>query len=207
VVHTSTSEVYGTARYVPIDEAHPLQAQSPYSASKIGADMLAQAFHAAFALPVVTVRPFNTYGPRQSARAIVPAIATQCLSGGTVRLGNLTPTRDLTFVADTVDGFVRAGESARAVGRTVNLGTGMEIAVGALVTKIATLLGRAVTVEQESARVRPAGSEVERLCADTGVAREVLDWRAAHTLDDGLRPTLEWIEGHLDRYRPGAYAI
>ena len=129
------------------------------------------------------------------------------MSGGTVRLGNLTPTRDLTYVADTVDGFVRAGESARAVGRTVNLGTGAEIAVGALAARIAALLGRAVTVEQDPARVRPAGSEVERLCAATAVAREVLDWRAAHSLDDGLRPTLEWIENHLDRYRAGVYAV
>ncbi len=144
VVHTSTSEVYGTARYVPIDEQHPLQGQSPYSASKIGADQLAESFHRAFGLPVVTVRPFNTFGPRQSARAVVPTIITQCLAGKTVRLGSLTPTRDLNFVANTADGFVAAAAAPAAVGRTINLGTGREISVGDLARMIAQLVGREI---------------------------------------------------------------
>jgi len=207
VVHTSTSEVYGTARYVPIDEAHPLQGQSPYSASKIGADKIAESFHCAFGLPVVTVRPFNTYGPRQSARAVIPTIATQCLRGSTVKLGNLHPTRDLTFVRDTVEGFLLAGDAPRAVGHTVNLGTGTGISIGDLARKIAAALGRTVTIETDALRVRPPASEVERLCADVKLARDLLGWAPASTFDDGLRATLDWIRVHLDRYRPGTYDV
>ena len=207
VVHTSTSEVYGTARYVPIDEAHPLQGQSPYSASKIGADKIAESFHCAFGLPVVTVRPFNTYGPRQSARAVIPTIATQCLRGSTVKLGNLHPTRDLTFVRDTVEGFLLAGDAPRAVGHTVNLGTGTGISIGDLARKIAAALGRTVTIETDAPRVRPPASEVERLCADVKLARDLLGWAPASTFDDGLRATLDWIRVHLDRYRPGTYDV
>src|ERR1019366_4740695 len=163
VMHTSTSEVYGTARYVPIDEAHPLQGQSPYSASKIGADKLAEAFHLSFALPVVTVRPFNTFGPRQSARAVIPTIITQCLQGQTIQLGNLHPTRDLNYVSDTVEGFICAATAPEAVGGTYNLGSGREISVGALAELIGQLAGRPVTLAIESTRQRPGGSEVERL--------------------------------------------
>jgi dTDP-glucose 4,6-dehydratase len=166
VVHTSTSEVYGTARYVPMDEAHPLQGQSPYAASKIGADKLAEAFYLSFGLPVVTVRPFNTFGPRQSARAVIPTIITQCLTGETVRLGNLHPTRDLNYVTNTMEGFLLAASIPAAVGQTINLGSGREISIGDLAQLIARLTGRPLTIESDGQRVRPDKSEVERLLAD-----------------------------------------
>lgn len=207
VVHTSTSEVYGTARYVPIDEAHPLQGQSPYAASKIGADKLVEAFCASFGLPAVTVRPFNTFGPRQSARAVVPAVITQCLTADTIRLGNLHPTRDLNYVENTVDGFVLAATAPRAVGRTVNIGSGREISVEALAHLIAGMLGRAVRIESDEGRIRPQSSEVERLVADNTQAHELLGWRPAVSLEDGLRRTIDWIRDHAGAYRPGAYVL
>ena len=207
VVHTSTSEVYGTARYVPIDEAHPLQGQSPYSASKIGADKMAEAFHLSFGLPVVTVRPFNTFGPRQSARAVIPTIITQLLAGQTVRLGNFKPTRDLNFVANTVDGFVLAASTPAAIGRTINLGSGREISIGDLAQLIARLMDKPICIEGEDARVRPEGSEVERLLADNRLARELLGWEPRVNLEDGLQRTIEWIQQHPERYRPGVYII
>jgi dTDP-glucose 4,6-dehydratase len=205
VVHTSTSEVYGTARSVPIDETHPLQAQSPYAASKIGADKLAESFHLSFGLPVATLRPFNTYGPRQSARAVIPTIITQLLAGDTLALGNLTPTRDFTYVADTVEAFVRIGDCPAAVGRVVNIGSGRELSIGELVERIEALLGRRAPVEREEERVRPPASEVERLCADARLAGELFGWEPQVSLDEGLAATAEWIGGHLDRYRVGAY--
>jgi dTDP-glucose 4,6-dehydratase len=207
VVHTSTSEVYGTARYAPIDEAHPLQGQSPYSASKIGADKLAEAFHLSFGLPVVTVRPFNTFGPRQSARAIIPTIITQCLAGERVRLGNLHPTRDLNYVANTAEGFVRAAAAPEAIGRTINLGTGREISMGDLARLIMQLVGREATVETDEQRLRPEGSEVDRLLADTTLARNLLGWEPAVDLETGLRRTIDWMREHQDRYRPGVYTV
>jgi len=207
VVHTSTSEVYGTARYVPIDEEHPLRAQSPYAATKIAADQLALSFERSFRLPVVVVRPFNTYGPRQSARAVIPTIISQCLTGGVVRLGHLTPTRDLNYVADTVEGFLLAAQCAKAVGQVINIGTGTEIAIGDLARKIAGLMGASVDIEFEAQRARPDNSEVERLCASTHRAKELLGWAQRHTLEDGLRRTIEWIRGHSAYYRPCGYAI
>jgi NAD dependent epimerase/dehydratase len=207
VVHTSTSEVYGTARTVPIHESHPLQGQSPYSASKIGADKIAESFHAAFDLPVVVLRPFNTFGPRQSARAVIPTIITQALAGDTVRLGALAPTRDLTLVSDTADGFICAGESPGAVGRTINLGVGQEISIGDLAERIQALMGKTVSVEHDQQRDRPPNSEVERLLSDNTLAREVLGWTPRSTLDEGLLRTIEWMERHLDRYRPGTYQV
>ena len=207
VVHTSTSEVYGTARYVPIDEAHPLQAQSPYAASKIGADKLAEAFVLSHGLSVITVRPFNTYGPRQSARAVVPTIITQCLTDGRVRLGNLSPMRDLNYVSDTVEGFVRAATTPEAVGRTINLGSGRAVSIGELAKTIAALAGKSIQIEQDEERVRPPSSEVERLVADHQVAREVLGWEPTVPLEEGLPLTMEWIERHLDAYRPGVYVV
>jgi dTDP-glucose 4,6-dehydratase len=206
-VHTSTSEVYGTARQVPISEDHPLQGQSPYSASKIGADKLAESFHRAFSVPVVTVRPFNTYGPRQSARAVIPTIITQALAGLPVRLGALTPTRDLTFVTDTARGFMAAAASPQAVGQTLNLGVGEEISIGNLAAKIGELIGRDLGVEHDPRRDRPTGSEVERLLADNTRMRELTGWRPEVTLDDGLRQTIEWLERHMDRYRPELYQV
>lgn len=207
LIHTSTSEVYGTAQYVPINEAHPLQAQSPYSASKIGADKVAESFVLSFGLPVVTVRPFNTFGPRQSARAIVPTIITQCLADAKVRLGNLDPTRDLSYVSDTVEGFVRAAECPRAVGRTVNIGSGREIRIEALATLVAELAGKRIVIEQEEERVRPQGSEVDRLLADNALARELLGWTPAVSLEQGLKATIEWMREHLNAYRAGAYVL
>lgn len=207
VVHTSTSEVYGTARSVPMNEQHPVQAQSPYAASKAGADQLARAFWCAYNLPVVTVRPFNTFGPRQSARAVIPTIIAQCLAGRTVSLGNANPSRDLTYVGDTVEGFLAAADAPDAVGRTINLGSGQEITIDALARRIAGIVGTEIEIRREAARVRPDASEVERLLADTTLARELLHWQPAISLDEGLRRTVEWMREHEERYRAGAYAI
>ena len=207
IVHTSTSEVYGTARSCPISEEHPLQAQSPYSASKIGADKVAESFYLSYGLPVVTVRPFNTYGPRQSARAVIPTIVTQCLTGGVVRLGNLSPTRDLNFVADTVEGFVLAGEAEGAVGRTINLGSGRETSIGDLAALIGTLCGAEPRIETEERRARVTGSEVARLLADATVAREILGWQSRVSLEQGLERTVAWFREHLVHYRPDDYVL
>jgi len=173
-IHTSTSEVYGTARKVPIAEDHPLQGQSPYSASKIGADKLVESFHLSYQLPVVTVRPFNTFGPRQSARAVIPTIITQCLTGQVVRLGNRRPTRDFNFVSNTVDGFLAAALMPAAVGRTLNLGSGREISIGDLAALIGRLTGASLELQEDPARLRPDASEVERLLADHSQATAVL---------------------------------
>lgn len=205
VVHTSTSEVYGTARYVPMDEAHPLQGQSPYSASKIGADKLAESFGRAFELPVVTLRPFNTFGPRQSTRAVIPTIITQLLRGSVIRLGSLHPRRDFTFVSDTVDGFLRGATAPDIERREINLGTGRDVSVGDLVSIIGGLLGRPARVETESERVRPEASEVDRLCASNMLARDLLGWTPQVTLEEGLRRTIEWISTHERFYQEEAY--
>ena len=207
VVHTSTSEVYGTARFVPITESHPLQGQSPYSASKIGADKIVESFHLAFGLPAVTVRPFNTYGPRQSARAVIPATIVQALTQPVVRLGDLRPTRDLNYVADTVAGFLLAGESERALGKAINLANNDEISIGALAHKIIAIVGRPLEIETDTARIRPSGSEVLQLHGDNSLARELLGWRPQVGLDEGLRRTIEWISQHLDRYDPTRYQV
>jgi dTDP-glucose 4,6-dehydratase len=207
VVHTSTSEVYGTAQYVPIDEAHPLQGQSPYSASKIGADKIAEAYHLSFDLPVVTLRPFNTYGPRQSARAVIPTIITQCLDGDSIHLGNIHPTRDLTYVADTVEGFLLAASTTECIGKTINLGAGQEITIDELARLIAKLMGRQIELQSEEQRVRPRLSEVDRLVADNSVARRIFGWEPAVSLEEGLNRTIEWMKEHLSRYRPNAYSI
>ncbi len=207
LVHTSTSEVYGTARYVPIDEAHPLQGQSPYSASKIGADKLAEAFHRSFGVPVVTVRPFNTFGPRQSARAVIPTIISQALSDEPVRLGNLRPTRDLNFVANTVNGYVLAASAPSAIGETINLGSGREISIGDLAQLIGRLAGRPIRIECNAERVRPDQSEVERLVAANTRARAILGWEPAVSLEEGLERTIEWMRANIGGYRPGTYVV
>ena len=207
VIHTSTSEVYGTARFVPINESHPLQGQSPYSASKIGADQLAFSFFCAFKLPVVTVRPFNTFGPRQSSRAIIPTVVTQALRGKPVRIGSLSPTRDLTYVEDTVAGFIRAAEVPQAIGETINLGTGSEISIGDLATKLCAIVGGASQLENDAQRVRPAESEVERLLADATKATSLLDWRPRLTLDEGLTRTVAWIRDNLAFYPTDGYQV
>ncbi len=206
-IHTSTSEVYGTAQYVPIDERHPVQGQSPYSASKIAADKLAEAYHLSFGVPVVTVRPFNTFGPRQSARAVVPTIITQLLRGTKVSLGAVTPTRDLNYVGDTVEGFVSAAVAPGAVGGTFNIGSGREISIGDLAQLIGNLMQKPVEIETDAERVRPTGSEVERLLADSGLSASILGWRPSIGLEGGLRATIEWYEQHIERYRPGVYVV
>jgi NAD dependent epimerase/dehydratase len=205
VIHTSTSEVYGTAQYVPIDERHPLKGQSPYAASKIGADKMAEAFHLSFNLPVVTVRPFNTFGPRQSTRAIIPTIIVQCLLGDTIHLGNLHPTRDLNFVTNTVDGFLLAASEPSAVGQTINLGSGREISIGDLAGLIAQMVGRSIQIESEEQRLRPQDSEVERLLADNTLAQTILGWQPKVNLEEGLARTIAWIKDNLELYR-NAYA-
>ncbi len=205
LVHTSTSEVYGTARQVPISEAHPLQGQSPYSASKIGADKLAESFHCAFGLPVVTLRPFNTYGPRQSARAVIPTVITQALTQPVIKLGNVNTTRDFTFVQDTVRGFMLAAQTPGIEGKTINLGTGSEIRIGELVEKIVSKVNRPVEIQVEEERLRPEASEVYRLLSDNSQARETLGWQPQTDLESGLDQTIEWIRQHLDLYRIGVY--
>ncbi|MCK6451158.1 MAG: SDR family NAD(P)-dependent oxidoreductase [Alphaproteobacteria bacterium] len=214
VVVTSTSEVYGTAQRVPIDEDHPLVGQSPYAASKIGADQIALAYWRSFGVPVAVVRPFNTFGPRQSARAVIPTIITQ-LAGGAerIRLGALKPTRDLSYVADTVSGMIATLDCERAVGETINLGSGHEIAIGDLALLIARLMGRKAAIESESSRLRPAGSEVERLLADNRKAKRVMNWSPAYGGEDGLarglEATIAWFRdpANLARYRAGQYTV
>ena len=208
VVHTSTSEVYGTPETVPITESHPLQAQSPYSASKIAADKLAESFYCAYGLPVTVLRPFNTYGPRQSARAVLPTILTQLLTGQSeIRLGALWPRRDLTFVSDTVDGFVKATESDEAVGRTIQLGTGRDISIGELVELAMQVLGVRAEVVCEQERLRPADSEVEQLLSSPSLAAHLLGWRPTVSLEDGISRTANWMRHHLVHYRTGEYLV
>jgi dTDP-glucose 4,6-dehydratase len=207
VIHTSTSEVYGTAQYVPIDERHPLQGQSPYSASKIGADRIAESFHRSFNLPVVILRPFNTYGPRQSARAVIPTIISQALTREEVKLGNLDPSRDFTFVADTVEGFLRVASADDVLGEEINLGNDDTIRIGDLAKKIFGIIGRTPKLVDDSQRVRPSKSEVMKLWASNKKAKELIGWEPRVPLDDGLRRTIEWISAHLDLYQPDQYTV
>ncbi len=209
MVHTSSSEVYGTALQVPIDESHPLQGQSPYSAGKIGADKLAESFHRSYGLPVVTIRPFNTFGPRQSARAVIPTIITQALAQEVVRLGSLDPRRDFTYVADTVRGFLMAAEAEgpNLLGGVFNLGTGADVSIGDLVAEIGVILGRELQVETDSQRIRPVKSEVMRLIADNKLAGKTFGWQPQYSLRQGLEETIAWIGGNLAAYRVGQYEI
>ena len=214
VVHTSTSEVYGTARFVPISEEHPLQGQSPYSASKIGADQMAQSFFSSFSTPVATIRPFNTYGPRQSARAVIPTIITQVASGARqIKLGAMHPTRDFNYVQDTVRGFVAVAECDGAVGQVVNVGSNYEVSVGDTARLIAELMGREVEFTSDEQRMRPQGSEVERLWADNTLARELTGWTPEYPgvegLKRGLQETIDWFtrSENLRRYKAGVYNI
>ncbi len=207
LVHTSTSEVYGTARYVPIDENHPLQGQSPYSATKIAADKLAEAFYCSYGVPVVIVRPFNTYGPRQSTRAVIPTIINQCLNGDTIRLGHLHPTRDLNYVSDTVEGFLRAATADNVLGQTINLGSGREISIGNLALLVARLLGKQVQIMTDERRRRPEKSEVERLLADNSKAKRLLGWEPRVSLEEGLLRTIDWMREHHRRYRLDNHSI
>jgi len=207
VIHTSTSEVYGTALRVPIDETHPLQGQSPYSASKIGADKLVESFGRSFEVPAVTIRPFNTYGPRQSARAVIPTIISQALTRDEIFLGDLTPTRDFTYVADTVDGFIRAALAQNVIGETINLGNDREISVGELAQMIIQLVGRQVELKTDPARIRPTASEVRRLHADNRKAKEKLGWSPRTSFEEGLSKTIDWIRIHPDYFTPERYTV
>jgi NAD dependent epimerase/dehydratase len=213
-VHTSTSEVYGTARFVPMDESHPLQGQSPYSATKIAADQMVNAFFTSFELPTITIRPFNTYGPRQSARAVIPTIVSQLASGKReVRLGALSPTRDFTYVPDTVSGFVRALEADSAFGETFNLGAGFEVSMQETFDAIAEVMGVDAVAVSTSERVRPERSEVERLFSNNSKAREMLGWSpdfaGVEGFKRGLAETAEWFRdpANLRRYRPDIYTV
>lgn len=204
-VQTSTSEVYGSAQRVPIDEGHALQPQSPYAASKMAADALATSFHRSFGLPIVIVRPFNTYGPRQSGRAVIPAVTAQALHAGEVRVGALTPTRDFTFVTDTVAGFLALAAEDRAVGETVNLASGREISIGDLAHRITTVVGRSVPIVSDEERLRPERSEVTRLLGDASRARALTGWAARVTLDEGLRRVVAFLRERPAWTRTDAY--
>jgi dTDP-glucose 4,6-dehydratase len=205
LILTSTSEVYGTAQRVPIDESHPLQGQSPYAATKIAADALGDSYYRAFGLPLAILRPFNTFGPRQSARAIIPTIISQALTRPEVKLGRLDPRRDLTYVKDTVAGFIAIAGCDAAIGRVVNIGRGQDISIGELAEAIGNRLGRAITVRSEQERHRPARSEVERLLAGTALAQSLWGWKPHYSLESGLDETIEWVRTHLDRFRVDSY--
>lgn len=202
VIITSTSEVYGTAQYIPIDEKHPYNPQSPYAATKAAADHLAMSFYRSFGLPVTIIRPFNTYGPRQSARAVIPTIITQILLGKEeIFLGNLHPTRDLLYVGDTVKGFIQIGLHPDTVGEIVNIGTGRDISIGDLAKLIMKLIGKEVVVKTDARRVRPKMSEVERLVCDYSKAKSITGWKPKYTLEEGLKETIEWFKSHLKYYK------
>jgi len=207
LVHTSTSEVYGTALRVPIDEDHPLQGQSPYSASKIGADKLVESYYRSFDVQTVTIRPFNTYGPGQSNRAVIPTIITQALSGDVVRLGNLDAIRDFTYLDDTVQGFLLAGQTEFWNGETYNLGTGEEISIGAVAELIFKILGKQPKIQVEAERLRPEKSEVLRLISDNQKAKTALKWQPEVEMEEGLKRTIDWISAHLDFYKPEEYGL
>jgi len=208
ILITSTSETYGTAQYVPIDEKHPMVGQSPYSASKISADQLALSYYHSFDLPVKIVRPFNTYGPRQSARAIIPTVITQILSGKTnLHLGNLNPTRDLTFVKDTASGFLEISNSQNLNGEITNIGMNDEISINHLVTLIANLLKTEISIVTQDTRVRPEKSEVERLLCDNKKLKSNTSWKPKYTLDEGLNETIEWLSQNLNYYKPNIYNV
>ncbi|MDD2714811.1 MAG: NAD-dependent 4,6-dehydratase LegB [Candidatus Wallbacteria bacterium] len=210
ILVTSTSEVYGTAQYVPIDEKHPYQGQSPYSASKIGADRMAESFYRSFDLPVTIVRPFNTYGPRQSARAVIPTIITQLLNGyKKIKLGALHPTRDLTFVKDTCRGFIAIAESDKTVGKEINIAGNSEISIGELAKKLISMINPKAKIVSDQARLRPGKSEVERLCGDNTLIRKLTGWKPEYSLDKGFSETIEWLRDpkNLQGYKAGIYNV
>ena len=207
IVHTSTSEVYGTALKVPINEIHPLQGQSPYSASKIGADKLVESFYRSYDLPVVTLRPFNTYGPRQSARAVIPSIIFQALTHDVIYLGNLDAKRDLTYVTDTVDGFIKVAQVKDIEGDTFNLGTGKEVRIDQLAEEIINQIGKKVEIRVDKSRLRPEKSEVQRLLADNTLAKERLNWAPSINLREGINRTIRWIEANQHLYQESHYQI
>ena len=207
VVHTSTSEVYGTAKYDPIDEDHPLQGQSPYSASKIAADKMCESYFKSFETPVVTLRPFNTYGPRQSARAFIPTIISQALERDTIRLGSLTPMREMTFVSDTVRGFILAATAPGIDGETINLGTGTTHSIASYANRILALMAHKGKIVSASDRMRPTGSEVLKLISNNGKAARLLNWHPLVDIDEGLRQTIAFVEAHRNLFQPDTYTV
>ncbi|GAA0078696.1 NAD-dependent 4,6-dehydratase LegB [Clostridium sp. CTA-5] len=208
IVHTSTSETYGTALYVPIDENHPMQGQSPYSASKIGADKIAESFYKSFNMPIATIRPFNTYGPRQSARAVIPTIISQILAGKTeIKLGSLTPTRDFNYVKDTVEAFVKIAESDKTIGEVINASSNNEISIGDLVKKIITLSGKDVQIICDEERLRPENSEVNRLLGDNSKIKELTEWTSKYSLEEGLLETIEWVKNNMNYFKTDIYNV
>jgi len=207
IICTSTSEVYGSAVYVPIDENHRLQGQSPYSATKIGADKIAESYHLSFGLPISIARPFNTYGPRQSSRAVIPTIITQALTQSSVKLGSLHTTRDFNFVSDTVEALVAIAEAPATIGKTLNIGSGTETSIRELTEVIFDLIGTKCPVEIDEQRVRPEASEVDRLCANSLLLSQLTAWRSRVPLREGLTRTIEWIGQNLEAYSVGSYAI
>lgn len=208
ILVTSTSEVYGTAQYVPIDEKHPLQGQSPYSATKIGADKLAESFYRSFDMPITIVRPFNTYGPRQSARAVIPTIITQLLSGQTeIKLGSLTPTRDFNYVKDTVNGFVEIAKSSRTIGEEINIATQKEISIGELAQEMIDQINPNAKIVCEEERLRPEKSEVNRLLGDNKKIKTLTNWQVQYTFKQGIAETVDFLEKNLDKYKPELYNI
>jgi NAD dependent epimerase/dehydratase len=207
IIHTSTSEVYGTAQFVPIDEKHSLQAQSPYAASKIAADKIAESYYLSFGLPIAILRPFNTFGPRQSLRAIIPTIISQAIDGKKIRLGNIEPRRDFLFVKDTVRGFIELAKCSKAVGKVVNIGTGKDISIRELVKKILDQMGKRREIKAERRRIRPEKSEVMQLIADIRLAKKLFKWVPRYTLEDGLKETIGWYEKNLSRFKVGSYPL
>jgi len=208
IVHTSTSETYGTALYVPIDEKHPMQGQSPYSASKIGADKMAESFYKSFNMPIATIRPFNTYGPRQSARAVIPTIISQILAGKKeIKLGSLTPTRDFNYVKDTAEAFIRIAESDKSIGEVINAGSNYEISIGDTVKKIINIIGKDVKILCDEERLRPENSEVNRLWADNTKIKELTGWAPNYSIDRGLEETVEWIKKNLNCFKTDIYNV
>jgi len=207
VVHTSTSEVYGTARYVPMDELHPLQGQSPYSASKIGADKVMESFYNSYGLPVVTIRPFNAYGPRQSMRAVIPTIINQSLHQSEIHLGSLSPTRDFTYVEDTAEAFICAARSTGGLGEVINAGSGKEISIGQLAEMIRMRLGISIPIVSDIERIRPKNSEVNRLYSDSSKAAHLFGWSPRVSLEDGLARTIDWMKEHPQLYRSADYVV
>jgi NAD dependent epimerase/dehydratase len=207
IVHTSTSEVYGTAQEIPINEEHRLHPQSPYAATKVAADQLALSYQRSFATPVAVVRPFNTYGPRQSARAVIPTIVTQALSRETIELGATDTTRDFLYVEDTIAGMMRCGSADGVEGEVINLGTGVEVSIAELVQRVLTVLQRDVPVSFDDDRIRPPDSEVERLVADVAKAKALLGWTPETDLDEGLQLTIDWLTGSLSEYKPTIYNV
>lgn len=208
MIHTSTSETYGTAQYVPIDEKHPMQGQSPYSASKIGADRMVESYFRSFELPTVIIRPFNTFGPRQSARAFIPTVITQALTRDKIVMGSLDPVRDMTYVKDTAEGFIQVGLADKTVGQEINLGVGKGETIGTMAKMILKLAGKeGMEIQQDSARIRPAKSEVMKLVSDNSKALELSGWKPRYTLEEGLAETIEWIKDNLKMYKPDNYAV